>query len=262
MMHIATMSFVIVFREGLEALVILAAMATYVIRAGQERRLNALIIGAVAALFVGGLLAWFFAAVLSGMSDFTEAVILTIVAGMLVYVSAWLWRLRNLVQWQMYIEGQVAVALREDSSFLLGLVAFICVFRECAETIIFLRTLHSAEAGATAAMTAGVLAGAIALTVSYLMMRTMAMRLPVRLILSVTSLVLFVLALHFAGEIVHHLQAAGLLSSSSVSLPELFTGIGIQPTRQALWVQGGMVVMASLLLWLTPERETRSPGQQ
>lgn len=260
MMHIATMSFVIVFREGLEALVILAAMATYVIRAGQEHRLNALIIGAVAALFAGGLLAWFFAAALSGMSDFTEAVILTIVAGMLVYVSAWLWRLRNLVQWQRYIEGHVAGALQEKSSFLLGLVAFICVFRECAETIIFLRTLHSAEAGATAAMTAGVLAGVIALTVSYLMMRTMAMRLPVRLILSVTSLVLFVLALHFAGEVVHHLQAAGLLSSSSVNLPALFTGIGIQPTRQALWVQGVMVVMASLLLLLTPGRGGTPPG--
>ncbi len=254
-MHIATMSFVIVFREGLEALVILAAMATYVIRAGQEHRLNALLYGAVAALLAGGLLAWFFAEALSGMSDFTEAMLLAIVACMLVYVSAWLWRLRNLARWQIYIERHVAGALKEKSSFLLGLVAFICVFRECAETIIFLRSLHSDETGASTAMSAGVVAALTALTVSYLMMRTMAMRLPVRLILSVTSLVLFVLALHFAGEVVYHLQVAGLLPTSMVRLPGLFTGIGIQPTSQALWVQGVMVALAGLLLLLTPDRE-------
>jgi high-affinity iron transporter len=258
-MHIAGMSFVIVFREGLEALVILAAMATYVIRAGQEHRLTALLIGAVTALLAGGLLAWFFAEALTQMSDFTEAILLAIVACMLVYVSAWLWRLRNLVQWQTYIERHVTGALKEKSSFLLGLIAFICVFRECAETIIFLRMLHSDETGATAAMTAGVLAALTALLVCYLMMRTMALRLPVRRILSVTSLVLFILALHFAGEVVHHLQVAGLLPTSMVRLPALVTGIGIQPTSQALWVQGAIVVLASILLLLTPDRERDRP---
>lgn len=254
MMHIATMSFIIVFREGLEALVILAAMATYVIQAGQEQRLKALGVGAVAALVMGGLLAWFFSEALSDISDTGEALILLFVSVMLLYVSAWLWRLRNLVQWQRYIEGQVTGALKQRSSFLLGLVAFICVFRECAETVIFLRTLHSDAPGALSAMTAGIVAALIALTISYLMARTMAMRVPVRLILSVTSLVLFVLALHFAGEIVDHLQLAGLVPTDVVRLPALLTSIGIGDTSQALWVQGILVFAAGTLLALTPDR--------
>lgn len=255
MMHAAAMSFTIVFREGLEALVILAAMATYVIQSKQEHRLKALGIGAVAALAMGGLLAWLFSEALSDISDFAEAIILLFVAATLLYVSAWLWRLRNLVHWQRYIEEGVAGALRKQSSFLLGLVAFICVFRECAETIIFLRMLYSEDAGVASAMATGVAAALIALLVGYLMARTMALRLPVRLILSVTSLVLFLLALHFAGDVVQHLQAAGMLPSDAVALPGLLAGIGIGPTSQALWVQGCLVGAAGLLLLLTPDRD-------
>jgi hypothetical protein len=82
---------VILLREGLEALLVIAALAGYLTKAGAAHRVQALYGGALAAIAASLVAAWLFAILNSGEhSDIMEGIIILVAAGLMLYVSGWL----------------------------------------------------------------------------------------------------------------------------------------------------------------------------
>src|SRR5690606_28512736 len=112
--------------------------------------------------------------------DLTEGLIMAAAALLLLYVSGWLWARRDPAAWQRYLQTQADRALAADGPLLLAGIAFLAVFREGAETILFLHAVVAGENGAGPAMLAGLGLAAVALVAIYWAMTRLALRLPLR----------------------------------------------------------------------------------
>jgi len=260
MLPTASLTFLIVFREGLEALLVIAALAAFLMRAGEAHRLRALAWGTVLALVASIAAAWVFEEVFANIDDLTEAFVMLAVAALLFHVSAWLWRFRNLQAWQRHLESRVGGALEADSSFMLGVIAFLSVFREGAETILFLYAATDDEIGALPAVVIGIAFAFLALTACYWAMTRLALRLPLRPLFAITSLFLFVLGLRFVGAAIDEFQVAGWLPDDQVALPGWVVGLGVNPSLQSLGLQLLLIVAFAALFWFLRPTQDKLRG--
>ena len=102
---------VILLREGLEAMLVIAALAGYLTRAGAHNRINALYGGALAAVGASIVAAWLFAVLNSGEhSDVLEGGIILLAASLMLYVSGWLMVKQDPKGWQVYLAHTVSCA--------------------------------------------------------------------------------------------------------------------------------------------------------
>lgn len=257
MFDIVLHSFLIVLREGLEALLVIAALAAILLRAGEGQRCIALAWGTGLALLASIFTAWLFETVFANFDDLTEAVVMLLVAMLLFHVSLWLWRARNLQVWRDHLQQQVQAALAADSSFMLGLIAFLAVFREGAETILFLNALIDDVPAGEAAVLIGLGAAALALCAVYVAMTQFALRLPWRPVFAFTSIFLFVLGLRFVGVALAEFQLIGWLPSDRVMLPSWLILLGVNPSLQALGLQLALITGAAVMVLRPDHREVK-----
>src|SRR3979411_2934092 len=147
---------VILLREGLEAMLVIAALAGYLSKAGAGHRIQALYGGSLAAVGASIIAAWLFAVLNSGEhSDVLEGIIIVVAAGLMLYVSGWLMVKQDPRGWQDYLALKADNALAQDTVWAVGALAFLAVFREGAETVLFIHALSSAAAGCDAQMFGG-----------------------------------------------------------------------------------------------------------
>ena len=138
----------ILLREGLEAILVLAALAAYLGRAGAEDRLKALWQGAGAALLASIAAAWVFERFYNGMhSDIFEGATIFLATGLLFYVSGWLFLKQDPKAWQAYLQTQTDKALAARSHYVIAALAFFAVLREGGETALFLHVLAKTNGG-------------------------------------------------------------------------------------------------------------------
>lgn len=248
MLPVAVDSFFILLREGLEALLVIAALAAFLQRAGEGHRRIALLWGSLAALCASLLAAWIFHQYFGGAhDDLTEAIVMSVAAGLLLYVSGWLWLRRDPEGWKRHLQRQADRALQADGPWLLAGIAFLAVFREGAETILFLHAVAAEAEAGTAGMPLGLGAAALLLALIYLAMTKLALRLPLRPVFAVTSGILFLLGLRFIGGALQEFQEIGWLPYDYIDLPGWAVQAGVNPTIQALGLQGALLAAA---LWV------------
>src|ERR1700722_8215873 len=148
---------VILLREGLEAMLVIAALAGYLTKAGGAHRIRALYGGALAAIGASIIAAWLFAVLNSGEhSDILEGIIILFAASLMLYVSGWLMVKQDPRGWQDYLAHKADTALAQDTEWAVATLAFLAVFREGAETVLFINALASTEGGWSAGLFAGV----------------------------------------------------------------------------------------------------------
>lgn len=261
MLPVAVDSFFILLREGLEALLVIAALAAFLHRAGEGHRRIALLWGSLAALIASLLAAWIFYRYFGGAhDDLTEAVVMSVAAGLLLYVSGWLWLRRDPAGWKRHLQRQADRALQADGPWLLAGIAFLAVFREGAETILFLHAVAAeAEAGA-AGMPLGLAAAALLLALIYLAMTKLALRLPLRPVFAVTSGILFLLGLRFIGGALQEFQEIGWVPYDYIDLPGWAVQAGINPSIQAIGLQTTLLLGALLFATLQLRHGRRLPA--
>src|ERR1700755_1544734 len=115
---------VILLREGLEAMLVIAALAGYLARAGAGHRINALYGGALAAVGASIVAAWLFAGVNSGEnSDVLEGGIILVAASLMLYVSGWLMVKQDPRGWQDYLAAKANTALAQNTDWAVGSLA-------------------------------------------------------------------------------------------------------------------------------------------
>lgn len=251
-------SFSILVREGLEALLVIAALAAYQRKVGAAHRLQALYVGALAAVAASLLAAWAFARFNDGVHhDMVEGVTILIAALLMLYVSGWLFMRQDPHAWQSYLNAKASEALAKETNWAVAALAFLAVFREGAETVLFIHALARTEGGWGAGLIGGLISGAGVLFVIFAAINILAQRIPLRPLFLVTSAFLFVSAIKFIGDAMQEFQEQQYVPYNEFHGSPVLAAIGFNPTVEAVAVQIG-VVLAALMTFVVLSRRTRA----
>src|SRR2546422_6659951 len=147
-------------------------------------------------------------------------------------------------------------ALSPGTAFALSSVAFLAVYREGFETILFYKALLTSATGAgTAAVLAGVVEASIALVGVFVAINRFGVKVPLKPFFAVTSAMLYYMAFVFAGKGIADLQESGILGTSVVEWAPRIPVLGIYPTVQSLSLQFLLIVLLLVaVVWLHRNR--------
>ncbi|MBM4336737.1 MAG: c-type cytochrome [Deltaproteobacteria bacterium] len=248
-----TSSLLILFREGLEAILVLAAIIAFLVKSERRDSLPWVHLGWGLAL-VAGAATWFVATyvvAISGASrEMTEAVSALLAAGVLLYVGVWLHSNANSRAWQSFLRDRVGGALNRRTLWALASVSFLAVYRELFEIVLFYQALwaQAGDAGGGPLLAGmGSAVGLLAL-VGWGVFRY-GLRLPIGQFFKVTSVVLAALAVIFVGQGVSALQEAGAVGVNAVAFVRV-PALGIFPTAQTLAAQvAAALLVAGSFVW-------------
>lgn len=239
-------SFLIIAREGLEAILVLAALIAYLTKAGHTAQVRTVYQGALAALAASLVTAWVFRSLLqaSGAAqEVLEGLTMLLAVVVLVLVSYWLFSKAQAQAWQSFIEGQLGASLSRGNRLALWWAAFLAVYREGAETVLFYQALLSGG-GSPGSIVTGLVLGIAVLAVVFALVRWGSLRIPLRPFFAVTSLLLYYLAVVLAGKGVVELQAGGIVPLTPIAGAPTLDWAGVFPTVQSLTLQGILLLMA------------------
>ncbi len=244
-------AFLIILREGAEAILIVGAIVTYLARTGSQSLARVVYTGGGLALLASLLTAIFvqafFHTSFSGQ-EIIEGLTLLLASAVLFYVSYWFISKAEADRWQRFVQGKIAASLSKGSRFTLGGAAFLAVYREGAETVLFYQALLSGAQEGRIVVLPGFLLGLVALVGIFLVFRYASVKLPIRPFFATTSLILYTLAFVFAGQGIAELQESGFLAITPLKeIPRVPT-LGIYPTVETLLLQGLFVVAACVAL--------------
>lgn len=227
----------ILLREGLEALLVVVAMIAFLKKAERRDVLVYVHAGWIGALAAGGA-TWAVATYLvevSGASrELTEGFSSLFAAVVLLGVGMWMHQKSVAGRWQVYLKEKLSAALDKRAAWFLFSLAFIAVYREVFETVLFYAALWTEGNGWP--LLAGLVSGAALLGVLAVLLVRTSTRLPISRFFAVSSLLVAVLAVVLAGKGIAGLQEAGLLSTSPVAIPRVDM-LGIYPSWQPLLAQ-------------------------
>ncbi len=176
-------SFFVILREGLEAILILAAVIAYLRASHHEKKLPSVYGGAALAIVASLVTAYLIEQVFSWQEaqvELLEGVTMLLAAGVLLYVSYWLVDKARPLRWQAFIKGKVDDALTRGSALALSAVAFLAVYREGFEVVLFYKALFLSMPGAYASLAGGLAAGLAALALVFVLVVKYSVKLPVR----------------------------------------------------------------------------------
>jgi high-affinity iron transporter len=243
-------SFVILLREGLEAILIIGALVAFLMRTGngQRRRDIHLGVGAGVVVTLLTLVAIETVFQLSPASqEVLEGVTMLVATAVLFYVSYWLLSKLEVAKWNRFVKGKVQDALTSGSALALPSVAFLAVYREGVETVLFYKALllTGAPGHSVLPVLGGIACAALVLAIIYVLINRFGVKLPLKAFFGVTSAFLYYMAFVFAGKGVAELQGGGVLPVTVVPWAPQVERFGIYRTVESLAVQG---LLAALLL--------------
>jgi high-affinity iron transporter len=152
----------------------------------------------------------------------------------LLFVGIWMHGKAQADEWQRYIRQKLGDAVTSGSAWFLFLLAFIAVYREIFETILFYVAL--AAEGYVGALIAGAVSGAVVLGAIAVAMLKFSQRLPIAKFFAYSSALVAVLAVVLAGKGIAALQEAGVVGTTPVAVPRLPV-LGLFPTREGVAAQ-------------------------
>lgn len=227
----------ILLREGIEALLVIVAMIAFLKKADRRDVLPVVHAGWIAALAAGGL-TWFAATYLVNVSgasrELTEGFSAIFAAVVLLSVGIWMHQKSLAGRWQAYIRDKLSSALTRQSAFMLFVLAFVTVYREVFETVLFYAALWTDGSGMY--LLAGLALGTVILGVVALVMLRTSAKLPIGKFFAISSALVAVLAVVLTGKGVAALQEAGMLDITPIAGPSLDL-LGIYPSLQTVAAQ-------------------------
>lgn len=248
----AGQAFLILIREGLEALLVVAAVIAYLVKSGNKRFAKWIYLGVVAGLAGSGLVAVLFTFLFGGsgpIQEISEGVCALIATLMLLWTSNWMLNKSSVEAWNNYIRNKTEAAVAGAQSKVesgqglgLGMIAslamlsFLAVFREGAETVIFYESIYSMSQDAHG-MWVGGLAAAAVLIVIFLILRFTSVKIPIGPFFLVTSIVMAALVVIFAGGGIHALIEGDLIEGTYLSTVPTNDWIGLYPYVETITAQ-------------------------
>lgn len=245
-----TGAFTILLREGVEALLIVVAMIAFLGKADRRDVLPYVHGGWIAAL-AAGVLTWAAATSLISISgasrELTEGFGSLLSAVVLISVGIWMHGKAQADAWQVYIKEKLSHALSKGSAWFLFLLAFIVVYREVFETILFYVALWSQ--GAHLAIFAGAGVAVLALAIIAWALLSYSKRLPISQFFAYSSLLIAVLAVILVGKGVAALQEAGLLDIHPLNWAPRIEMLGLYSTWEGVASQ--LLMLSAIVVGFT-----------
>jgi len=254
-MNLFTQSFFLMLREGLEAILIVGALITFLVKTGAGDRKRDIHVGVGAALFASVLTAVALETIFQiapAQREALEGGTMVIATGFLFYVSYWLLSKMEVGKWTAFVKGRVGSAVSSGSTFALASAAFLATYREGFETVLFYKALFAAggQGGSVSAVLAGMLLGSVALGIIYVAINRFGVRLPLKPFFAFTSAFLYYMAFVFAGKGIMELQEGSIVSTTLLPWAPRIPALGIYPTLESLSLQGVLFVLAVFaLVW-------------
>ena len=248
----------IMLREGIEALLVVVGMIAFLKKAERPQALRHVHAGWIGALFAGGL-TWVAATYIVNISGanraITEGVSSVFAAVVLLGVGLWMHQKSAAGRWQAYLRAKMTTAMGRSSAYAMAGLAFVAVYREVFETVLFFSALWTEGNGL--ALVFGLCVGAAILAViAWVLLRTSA-RMPIGKFFSASSIIVAVLAVVLIGKGVKELQEAGIFSAHPLPLGRV-DFLGIYPTDETILAQVVVAVVALIGFWLN----SRMTGQR
>jgi high-affinity iron transporter len=259
-------SFIIMLREGLEAVLLLAILFGYLesTKNGQYRKYILYGVGAAATVTVASvfLIDQLFAVLPFGR-EVLEAITALLAVAVLLYVSFWLIARLEQRRWLEFLKARIWTAVSAGSAVSLVLIGFTSVYREGFESVLFYQALDTFGAGLGLYIALGAAAGAVVLAVLALLTFKYGRKLPIKVFL--TTAVCFVMAtsVAFLGNAISALQVADVLSFTRLdSWPHLpiflAQATGYSPTQETVIAQALLAsVYLSGAIWVFGVRPAR-----
>jgi high-affinity iron transporter len=256
-------SFVILLREGLEAILLIGALIAFLMKTGNARRKRDIHIGVGAAVVMSLLTAVAFETIFRfspASQEVLEGATMLVATAVLFYVSYWLLSKMEVAKWNRFVKGKVQDALVSGSMFALPTVAFLAVYREGVETVLFYKALLVAgpASGAVWPVILGILAASVVLAVVYVLINRFGVKLPLKPFFGVTSAFLYYMAFVFLGKGIAELQGGGVVPITVVTWAPQIERLGIYRTVESLSAQGILLLLfVGALVWtfyLEPRR--------
>lgn len=255
----------IVLREGLEAILIIAALLGFLQKSGNADKRRWIwaggALGILASLIAAVAIQQLFSAVFSGANrEVMEGITGLFAAAMLLYVSYWMHSQTHIRGWQRYVQEKTTAALATGSLFSLALLAFLAVFREGAETTLFY--IGIAPSIAVRDLLIGLGAGVALLIVIGVAVIVLGKRLPLKPFFQVASVLVWYLAFKFIGLSIHQLQVGRVVPETPIAWLPTVDFLGIYPTWETLVPQLVLLLGAlGVVLWTRRVAVRQMPAQ-
>jgi high-affinity iron transporter len=247
-------SFLIILREGFEAILVIGAIITFLVKTGHKERVRAVWQGVVAAIVASFATAIVLATALSQIPasrEIVEGVTLLIAVAVLFSVSYWLISKVDAAKWQQFIREKVNTALKQGGGAALAFTAFLAVYREGAETALFFQALFQQPGAVGLPISLGLAAGFVALTFIFIGFHRFGVKIPMRPFFAATSGMLYLMAFVFMGKGIRELQEGNAISLTLLPGWPTIDALGINPSREGMIAQGVMLLLLGFALWRT-----------
>ena len=240
-------AFAILLREGLEALLVVVAMIAFLRKADRTEALP-YVHGGWAAALAAGVATWLAATYLIGISgqsrELAEGFGGLLAALVLLWVGVWMHGKAQADEWRRYIAEKMRGALSRGSAWFLFGLAFIVVYREAFETILFYAALSTSGNGMT--ILAGALTAVAVLALIAWAMLRLSRTLPIAQFFRYSAILIAVLAVVLTGKGIGALQEAGVLGITPLAAVPRIAGLGLFPTAESLGAQ--LLIVAALAI--------------
>jgi high-affinity iron transporter len=263
-------SFLILFREGFEAVLVVAAILGY-LEASRNTQYRPAVLRGVGMAGIATVVTFVIAALVIDVApvqrEVIEAVTALLAVVVLFYVSFWLVSRLEHRRWMEFVKAKVWAAATTGSTLALAGVGFTAVYREGFETVLFYQALMSFAQGLLVWVIAGAAAGACVLGVIGFAIFRAGRRMPVKAFLGTAVVLVMAMSVAFVGNAVRALQEAAAIPVTFLeNLPRLPIFLaeltGWHPTRETILAQAALTVVyvlgAVVTFVLLPRRESRA----
>jgi high-affinity iron transporter len=251
----------IITREGFEAILIVGAIIAYLVKSGNKSKTGAVYWGSLIALAASVLMAFILGSLLrdSGENqEIIEGVTMLIAVAVLFYVSNWMVSKAEAQAWTNYIEGKVQSSISRGSIFSLAFAAFLAVFREGAETILFYQALLANTQTYFNMVWTGLAVGCAALIVIYILIRFLSIKIPLKPFFLGTSVLLFIMSIAFTGSGIKELQEGNVIGVTPLPGITSVEILGIYPTLETLVPQLVLLAIAAAVFVIQIKRARKN----
>ena len=261
-------SFSIIFREGLESVLILGAILSY-LEASRNTKFKPYVYYGVIIAIVATAVTWFIASYVIEISganrELIEAVAALSATAVLFYVSFWILNKIETKKWIEFVKAKIWQATTTGGVMVFVMLSFFTVYREGFETVLFYQAMSGFAKYMEVYVSLGFVLGMVSLFAVYYGMRRLGRKLPLRVLFALTMGIGAYLSIAFLGNAIRELQTLDVISYTSLLgiMPRLdinlATMTGIYPTLETIIGQIillGVYLSASFyVLFLRPRKE-------
>jgi len=244
-------SFTIIFRESLEAILIVAAIYGYLNQIGAHSAKRIINYAWISAIFFGVitfLIANYLFSLTEAHAEMVEGFTSIIASIVLFYVGVWFISNSETKKWKEYIESKIYCAISSKNLTVLFMVVFFAVYREIFETILFYQTLIMQFD--IDSISFGFFVGVLAVSVVAYMLFKATLLFNLRYYFIGTSIILFFLSISFLGYGIHELQETGFISLTSLESLE-YKPMGLYSTYETTIPQLVLIALLGFSLYRT-----------